>query len=96
MSRTEQVNFINTWTGFSKLVNGMYIHVCSLLILEVHVYIQDISAADQSNYSSCDLMTFSLEIGDTLMIRQPVYLWAVNYKRYIAFILYILLTSLKC
>lgn len=65
MSRTEQVNFINTWTGFSKLVNGMYIHVCSLLILEVHVYIQDISAADQSNYSSCDLMTFSLEIEDT-------------------------------
>ena len=68
MSRTEQVNFINTWTGFSKLVNGMYIHLCSLLILEVHVYIQDISAADQSNYSSCDLMTFSLEIGDTTCI----------------------------
>ena len=87
MSRTEQVNFINTWIGFSKLVNGMYI--CSLLMLKVHVYIhvQDISAADQSNYSSCDLMTFSSEIGDTFMIRQPVYLWAVNYKRYIAFIL---------
>ena len=68
MSRTEQVNFINTWTGFSKLVNGMYIHVCSLLILEVHVYIQDISAADQSNYLSCDLMTFSLEIKDTSCI----------------------------
>ena len=66
MSRTEQVNFINTWIGFSKLVNGMYI--CSLLMLEVHVYIQDISAADQSNYSSCDLMTFSLEIGDTTCI----------------------------
>ena len=94
MSRTEQVNFINTWTGFSKLVNGMYI--CSFFMLEVHVYIQDISAADQSNYYSCDLMTFRLEIGDTLMIKQPVYLWAVHYKRYIAFILYILLTSLKC